>query len=189
MDAITLLKEDHKRVRELFRRFDKAGDRAHKTRRKIVDDLIRELSVHAEIEEQLFYPAARAADRSMVLESLEEHHIVKWTLNELEDMDPREERFEAKVTVLKENVLHHAQEEERDLFPKVRKAMKPAQLRELGEQMEQLKKVAPTRPHPRSPDTPPGNVLAAPAAAIMDAGKEIVSGVAERVLKRGDRDG
>ena len=84
------------------------------------------LSKHAAIEEQVFYPEVRRAVSSLgdeVLEALEEHHVVKWTLSELEGMTPEDERFQAKVTVLMENVRHHVREEERDLFPQVRKAM------------------------------------------------------------------
>jgi hemerythrin-like domain-containing protein len=184
MDAITLLKDDHRTVRELFRKFEQAGERAHATKRKVADRIIEELSVHSAIEEQIFYPTAReTVERAddEVLESLEEHHIVKWTLSELEGMDPRDERFDAKVTVLVELVRHHMQEEEEDLFPKVRKAMSRQALAELGELMARAKLAAPKRPHPRAPDEPPGNLLAAPLAAVLDAGKEAVA----RVVGRG----
>ena len=89
MDAITLLRNDHKTVEQLFKRFEKAGDRAHVEKRQIVDRIIEELSVHAAIEEQLFYPVARATvpnTEDIALESLEEHHIVKWVLSELDDL-------------------------------------------------------------------------------------------------------
>jgi hemerythrin superfamily protein len=181
MDAITLLKEDHKRVKGLFARFDKLGDRAHKQKRDVVDKIIEELSVHAAIEEQLFYPAARECapeTEDHILESLEEHHIVKWVLSELDGMDPDDERFDAKVTVLKENVEHHVEEEEQDWFPDVRKAMGRNVLQELGAAMAKAKKTAPTRPHPRSPDTPPGNLVAGAVAGLADqarkAGKQAV---------------
>ena len=111
-DAISMLKDDHKTVERLFKRFEKAGDRAHVEKREIVDRIIEELSVHAAIEEQLFYPVARATvpgTEDIALESLEEHHIVKWVLSELETMTPEDERFDAKVTVLIENVRHHVQ--------------------------------------------------------------------------------
>jgi hemerythrin superfamily protein len=123
MDAITLLKDDHKDVERLFKRFEAAGDRAFVQKREIVDRIIEALAVHAAVEEQLFYPVTRAtvpAVEDVALESLEEHHIVKWVLSELEDMDPEDERFDAKVTVLMENVRHHVQEEEEGYFPKVR---------------------------------------------------------------------
>jgi len=181
-DAIKLLKKDHDEVRELFKQFDNAGERAHKTKARIVRKLIEELAKHSAIEEQIFYPAARNLmdDDDMVLEGLEEHHIVKWTLSELDGMDPQDERFDAKVTVLKELVLHHAKEEERDMFPQIRKALTPADLRDLGEQMEKAKEIAPTHPHPRAPDEPPGNVVAGAAAALVDRGRDAMSEVLKR---------
>ncbi len=169
MDAITLLKQDHKTVERLFKRFEKAKQPAEQ--RKLAEQVVKELSVHAAIEEMLFYPAVRdrvSGAEDMVLESLEEHHIVKWVLSELEDMKPDHERFKAKMTVLIENVRHHVEEEESELFPKVRKAMGRKELGELGDAMEKAKKTAPTRPHPKAPDTPPGNLVAGAAAGVVD---------------------
>src|SRR5580700_10244925 len=123
MDAITLLKGDHRAVQRLFKQFERTGDNAVIEKRRLVDRIIEELSIHADIEERLFYPAVRATvpgTEAMALESLEEHHIVKWVLSELDGMDPGDERFDAKVTVLIENVRHHVEEEETDLFPRVR---------------------------------------------------------------------
>ena len=152
MNAITLLKDDHKRVKALFREYQKTNRGAHKTRARIVDRITKELSEHSAIEESVFYPECRAripeADDD-VLESLEEHHILKWVLSELEGMSPDDERFEAKVTVLIENVRHHVEEEEQELFPQVRAAMGRKRLAELGQQMEELKKRAPKHPQPR----------------------------------------
>lgn len=176
IDAITLLKKDHQTVEKLFKRFEKAGDNATVTKRKVVDDIIRELSIHAEIEEQIFYPAVRAAEvpeaEDMVLEALEEHGVAKWLLHELDGMDPEAERFDAKVTVLIENVRHHVEEEERELFPAVRSVLKRKALTDLGGAMDEAKGVVPTHPHPRSPDTPPGNVIAGVAAAAIDRARD-----------------
>src|SRR3954463_11952090 len=136
MDAISLLKDDHKNVERLFKRFESAGDRAHVQKREIVDRIIEELAAHAAIEEQVFYPVARAtvpATEDIALESLEEHHIVKWVLSELETMSPEDERFDAKVTVLMENVRHHVEEEEDEYFPKVREELGRKSLNDLGE--------------------------------------------------------
>jgi len=183
MNAITLLKNDHKTVEDLFKRFEKLGPRAVKTKQDVVERIVRELSIHAAIEEMVFYPAIREAVENgdpdkMVLESLEEHHIVKWVLWELEQMTPADERFDAKVTVLMENVRHHVKEEEKELFPQVNKIFGRAQLDELGQAMANLKKTAPTRPHPRSPDEPPGNLVAGAGAALVDraidAGRRLV---------------
>ena len=184
MDAITLLKQDHREVEELFSKFEDAGSRAKKSKRSLVDRMIKELSVHAAIEEQIFYPTVRNWDpdqTSDVLESLEEHGIVKWVLSELEGMSPDDERFDAKVTVLIELVRHHVKEEEREMFPSVRKAMDKAALNELGDRLSAGKKVAPTRPHPRSPDTPPGNLLAGAAAGVIDKARDVGRQTVERV--------
>ena len=149
MDAITLLKDDHKTVESLFKQFEKAGDRAVKTKRQLVDQMIKELTTHAYIEETLFYPAARKAapgTAAHVLESIEEHHLVVWMLSELAGMDPADERFTAKVTVLIENVRHHVKEEEKDWFPQVRKAMGTKALRQLGDELAAAKSRAPSDP-------------------------------------------
>ncbi len=169
MDAITLLKQDHKTVDKLFKEFEKATQPAQQ--RKLAKKVIQELSVHAAIEEMIFYPAVRdrvPTTEETVLESLEEHHIVKWVLSELEDMKPDHERFKAKMTVLIESVRHHVEEEEQELFPDVRKALGRKELAEMGAVLEKAKKTAPTRPHPRAPDTPPGNLVAGPTAGVAD---------------------
>jgi hemerythrin superfamily protein len=182
MDAITLLKDDHKTVEQLFRRYEKAGDRAHAEKRNLVDRFTEALSVHAAIEEQLFYPVVRATvpgTEDMALESLEEHHIVKWVLDELEHMHPGDERFDAKVTVLIENVRHHIREEEQELFPRVRDELGRDALSHLGDAMVEARKTAPTRPHPRSPDAPPANVVVGAAAGVADRIGDTVSGLAQ----------
>lgn len=178
VDAITYLKADHREVEKLFKTFEKAGDRAFRSKRKIVDDIIRELSQHAAIEEQFFYPTARRAvpeSTDDVLEGIEEHHIVKWLLSELVHLDPKEERFDAKVTVLMENVRHHVEEEEHDLFPQIRSAMGRKELSELGAKLAEGKKLAPTRPHPRSPDEPPGNLIVGAVAGVIDRARTAAS--------------
>src|SRR6478609_6659049 len=149
MDAITLLKNDHRSVEKLFKRFEHAGDNAYAEKRKLVDRIIEELSQHAAIEEQVFYPVARETvpgTEDIALESLEEHHIVKWVLSELDGMDADAERFDAKVTVLIENVRHHVEEEESDFFPKVRNELGRKALGDLGDAMEKAKASAPTHP-------------------------------------------
>jgi hemerythrin superfamily protein len=182
MDAITLLRNDHETVEQLFKRFEKAGDRAYVERRQIVDRILEELSIHAAIEEQLLYPIARArvpGTEDIALESLEEHHIVKWMLSELVDLDPSHERFDAKVTVLIENVRHHVEEEEQELFPKLRSELSRKDLADLGDALADAKKSAPTRPHPRLPDVPPANAVAGAIAAMVDRVGDNFSGIAQ----------
>jgi hemerythrin superfamily protein len=181
MDAITLLKNDHKTVNELFKKFEKAGDNAHKTKAKLVEQIIHELAIHAVIEEVAFYPFIKGVSADLtddVLESLEEHHVVKWLLSELETMSPKDERFDAKVTVLIENVRHHVEEEEQDMFPRVRKMLSRSDLQELGDALANAKKVAPTHPHPKAPDEPPFNAIAAAVSGLidraLDTGKQAV---------------
>ena len=154
MDAITLLKDDHDNVRKLFKRYEEAGDNAHATKREIADRIIEELTVHAFIEEQLFYPAVRNLEppdggeepEELVKEAEEEHAQVKSLLAELESMSPEDEYFDAKVTVVIDDVRHHAEEEEQEMFPKVRKAMGRNDLQDLGQRMKDLKQTAPRRP-------------------------------------------
>jgi hemerythrin superfamily protein len=187
-DAITSLREDHRRVEKLFKQFEKLADGGSEDeQRKVVDEIVRELSVHAAIEEQVFYPAVRKEvedAEDTVLEGLEEHHIVKWTLSELDGMKPSEERFKAKVTVLIESVRHHVEEEEGELFPKVREVVKRKALQELGETLDAARATAPTKPHPKAPDEPPANLVANPGAAVIDKARERVPLLGRRKAKR-----
>jgi hemerythrin-like domain-containing protein len=184
MDAIGLLKSDHDSVKKLFKRFEELGPRAKKTKRDIAEKVITELSQHAAIEEQILYPAVRERmpdEEPTVLEALEEHHVAKWVLSELDGLTPDDERFDAKFTVLAESVRHHIEEEEKELFPKMREEFTRTELTELGEALATAKKRAPTKPHPRSSDEPPANVLAAAAAVPLDmarsAGETALRGV------------
>jgi hemerythrin superfamily protein len=183
-DAIAVLKGDHREVEELFRRFEQAGDGADKTKRRLVDSMVEKLSIHAEIEEAVFYPAVRRTVdgvESDVLEALEEHHFVKVVLRELEDLAPSDERFDAKVTVMIENVRHHVKEEEGDLFPVVRKQLDRSRLDELGRALRDAKRTVSTRPHPDAPDEPPANAIIGSATAVLDRARTVGKSAVERV--------
>ena len=187
MNAITLLKDDHRRIKALFREYQRLGERAYKSRERIVHEMTRELSIHANIEEVVFYPQVRQrvkATEDDVLESLEEHHVAKWLLDELEKLPGSAERYNAKVSVLIESVRHHMEEEENDLFPKVARALTRRDLEEMGAEMEAVSQVAPVRPHPRAPDAPPGNIIAAAAAGPMDVVVEGAKAAGSRLLRR-----
>jgi len=178
------LKDDHRTVEALFAKFEKTGPRALKQREELVDRMIEALSRHAAIEEMVFYPAVRRAvprEETAVLEALEEHHVVKWLLSELEGLDPAAERFDAKTTVLIESVRHHVKEEESDLFPKVRAKVARRELLELGDELRAAKRRAPTHPHPRSADTPPGNLIVGGAVAVMDRARDVGKRTVDRV--------
>jgi hemerythrin-like domain-containing protein len=187
-DAIALLKQDHREVEDLFARFERAGDGAHKQKRKLVDQMIEALARHASIEERVLYPWAREYiedEDDTVLEALEEHHVVKWLLWELEDLDPADERFDAKVTVMAENVRHHVKEEESELFSDLRDVATKAELLDLAERLKEAKASAPTRPHPRDADAPPLNVLTAPVASALDHARDVGKDVVERIGRAG----
>ncbi len=186
ISAVQVLKDDHRTVEELFKQFEASGPRARKSREAIVKKVVEALSVHAAIEEQIFYPEVRRTIADIdgtVLEALEEHHVVKWTLSELDGMAGDNERFEPKMTVLIEMVRHHVKEEERDLFPKVRTGMSRTELADLGEALIAAKKTASKKPHPRSPDEPPANILAAavtgPVEVARSAGEAAIRKVRE----------
>lgn len=191
-DAIVLLKDDHKAVEKLFKQFEKLvkDEAAPSRKRAVVDSMIEELARHAAIEEQHFYPTVRDRCEELddtVLEGLEEHHIVKWTLSELVDMPADHERFDAKVSVLMESVRHHVEEEESEMFPLVREAMGRKALRELGDVLVAAKPVAPTKPHPKAPDEPPGNLLAGPAAKVVDLTGDAAKGAVRKVKQKAGR--
>jgi hemerythrin superfamily protein len=195
MDALQLLKKDHRAVETLFKEFEALGERAGKAKRKTVDKIVRELSMHASVEETTFYPAIRRKAEEAgaegtdhdVLEALEEHHVVKWTLSELQKMQPSDERFEAKVTVLMESVRHHVKDEEQELFKEVRRLFEPQELKELGQQIEAAKELAPTRPHPRAPDKPPVNIVADVMSGVVDRGRDLVRDTIRGASAKGRR--
>jgi hemerythrin superfamily protein len=136
MTATNLLKKQHQEVKSLFRRVQKTDDT--EARQELTKEIINKLTVHAKIEEEIFYPAVRGIGtekaKDLVLEANEEHHVVKLLLEDLPIIDVEDEAFTAKMTVLGELVEHHADEEEKDMFPLAQK-LGEAQLEALGEQM------------------------------------------------------
>ena len=148
-DAIVILKNDHQEIRKLFKRFQHAGDNALKTKQSLADRILEALTVHTYIENEAMYPETRELLPDLeddVLESYEEHHVADVLCMELAAMTPSDERFDAKMTVLMENVSHHMDEEEQDWFPKVRAGLGRKKLSEIGERMLELKKKAPRKP-------------------------------------------
>ncbi len=147
-DAIVLLRNDHKEVRALFREFQ--APRTTSARKgSIVTKVIELLTVHTFIENEVMYPQVRQLLPTLeedVLESYEEHHVADVLVMELSMLQPGDERFEAKTSVLIENVTHHMDEEEQDWFPKVREGLGRKKLQELGEQLLEAKARAPHSP-------------------------------------------
>src|SRR5215212_198798 len=141
MNAFQLLKEDHQKVSGIFQQLEPTTERAEKTRTELFTKLNEELSVHARIEETIFYPAIKQAaeTREIVLEGFEEHHVVKMLLGELEAMPVDTEEWAAKLKVLQENVEHHVEEEEQEMFQKAREVLSEDDIDRLGAQMEEMK--------------------------------------------------
>jgi hemerythrin-like domain-containing protein len=148
-DAIVLLKKEHQEIRKAFRAFENAGERAQKRKGDLVDRIIELLTIHTYIENEVMYPRVRDLLPEVeddVLESYEEHHVADVLVMELAMMKPGDERFDAKTTVLIENVEHHMQEEEDEWFPQVREGLGRKQLQEIGAEMIEKRKHAPRRP-------------------------------------------
>jgi hemerythrin-like domain-containing protein len=142
-DAIALLKKDHQTVRQLLKRLESSSEGNRAAREQLLGQIENEIKVHTQIEEEIFYPAfreaAKASDEHIYFEALEEHHVVDMVMPEIKSADEGSEEFTAKAKVLKDLIEHHAAEEENQMFPKARTAMGTAELREVGERMQQRK--------------------------------------------------
>jgi hemerythrin superfamily protein len=139
MDAIKFLQSQHRAVEKLFEKFEGASEGARKTRQQLCREISDQLAIHAEIEERIFYPATKdSRTEELLLEAVEEHLAAKRIIADLVEQEPEDEVLEAKMKVLKEQVLHHVEEEEKELFPKVKKLLDAERLDELGEELEEL---------------------------------------------------
>lgn len=138
-DAIAMLVADHKKVKDFFEQFEGLSDRSKASKKKIADQICMELTVHAEVEEQVFYPAVRKPikDEDLMDEAVVEHASAKELIAQILEMDPADDLYDAKVKVLSEQIEHHVDEEEGEMFPKVRKS--DVDLAALGEKMEAFK--------------------------------------------------
>lgn len=139
MKATDLLKKQHRQVKTLFKQLEKTEDA--RGRRQLMDQVADALKLHTRLEEEVFYPAVAEMGtqkaREMIMEAFEEHHVVDLVLAELPKVDPEDERFEAKMTVLSELVEHHVEEEESEMF-KLAQKLGADELKELGERMEEM---------------------------------------------------
>jgi hemerythrin superfamily protein len=134
-DAIALLTADHEKVKGLFEQFEALSDRSKVNKKKLADQICLELTVHTQIEEEIFYPAVRGAikDDDLMDEAVVEHASAKELIAQIREMDPGDDLYDAKVKVLSEQIEHHVGEEEGDMFDKVRQAK--IDLAALGEEM------------------------------------------------------
>ena len=186
MDAFELLKKDHKKVSQLFKEIEAASGQ---TKKQIFARLKTELDVHANIEERIFYPALENKEeaRDITLEAYEEHKVVKDLLGELESSNAPEDEWDAKLTVLKENVEHHVEEEEGELFSKARQALSKQEIEELGVEMEAEKASQPGGPARSKTNTRSENSRSTPATeprrGVSKESKTQSPGVLARLAK------
>jgi arsenate reductase-like glutaredoxin family protein len=142
VDALSLLKEDHDKVKDMLEKLDQTTERAVKTREEVFTKLKSDLEVHETIEEELLYPALKehAETKEIALEAWEEHHVVDVVMGEISETPFDDETWGAKLSVMKENLEHHIEEEEGELFEQARDVIGTDGLEELGRRMEARKK-------------------------------------------------
>lgn len=171
MDAVQLLIDQHQKTDAAFTRYEGLPKDATQERIDLAREIIEDLTRHAGIEEVAFYPTVRDAlpDASdEIEEDLEEHQQAKELLARLDGTEPTGDDYDTTMRALIEAVRHHVEEEENDLFPRVRQALTADELDSLGDTLEKLLHVVPTRPHPSEPSTPPANTLTGPLAGALD---------------------
>jgi len=142
VNAVKMLKQDHEEVKDLFKQFESAGDRAYQKKQELAEKVFHELEVHTKLEEEIFYPAVQARGgkqgEELVGESEQEHHVVDVLMSEMRKLDAKDDEWEAKFQVLMENVQHHIKEEEGELFPLAQEKLGDS-LDSLGAKMEERK--------------------------------------------------
>ena len=145
-DAIALLKADHKSVKELFKQVEETSERAKAQLQRLGDQICAELTVHTQIEEEVFYPAVQERtqrghkeEKDMVLEAYEEHAAAKKVIEDVRATEPGDDSYKPKIKTLSELIDHHVKEEERELFPSVKELFDEDELIELGQRLSELK--------------------------------------------------
>ena len=141
MDAIKVLKTDHDKVKRLLAELETTTERGVKTRAELFSTIKGELTLHEIVEEEIFYPELKAHPKAkdIVLEGYEEHHVVDMLMGELEALDVSDETWGAKALVMKENIEHHIEEEEGEMFRQARQVFDTDELEDLGARMESRK--------------------------------------------------
>eukprot|EP00026_Physarum_polycephalum_P017232 Phypoly_transcript_18390.p1 GENE.Phypoly_transcript_18390~~Phypoly_transcript_18390.p1 ORF type:complete len:214 (+),score=36.76 Phypoly_transcript_18390:107-748(+) len=173
MDGIEFLINDHKYIESLFEQYKVA--KSAETRRRLANEMIRELSMHTVIEEMHLYPLCRLLitendeGKKLSEHGLKEHRHLKEELDKLLDMDEHSEEFDNEVHHVMKKTLHHHGDEEKDIFPQLRKHATHEQLLQFGNDLHASRKVAPTHPHPHAPDQPPFNSIVAPFLHAVDS--------------------
>ncbi|MQY37533.1 hypothetical protein SRB17_55370 [Streptomyces sp. RB17] len=177
-NVIQELTTDHREVEELFGRIE-ALPPGSKDRKNLADQATIELVRHSVAEESYLYPAVRehiTGGDAMADKEIEDHAKAEQIMKDMEDLQADDARFDTLMTQLMSEIRSHIRDEEQNLFPKLETACPADALMHLGDQVRRAKKMAPTRPHPSAPDTPPANKLLAPAAGLVDRMRDALSG-------------
>ncbi|WP_199430542.1 hemerythrin domain-containing protein [Qaidamihabitans albus] len=178
-DLISVIVNDHREVEQVFTELESGANRDPQHRRDLVDHVIAELVRHSVAEEQYMYPAARknlANGNEIADHEIEEHSEAEQVMKQLEDLDPKDPKFDQLLGQLMDSIRHHVEDEENDLLPKLQNSMSEEELRDLGEKVLKAKEKAPTRPHPGAPDKPPANRILDPGAGLIDQIRDRLSG-------------
>jgi hemerythrin superfamily protein len=144
MNALQLLKKDHSTVKSLFSKFDRTGKTAHDTRNELIAQIRHEIQIHSRAEEEIFYPAVKAINedgRRLIVEAIKEHHDVDQLLTQISRLKSTDKNFDEKFETLIENVDHHVEEEEGEIFRFVEENCSAQQLEDLGRQIEERKQI------------------------------------------------
>lgn len=176
-DVVEVLEHDHREVEDLFDRIERTTDASQL--RELTDQVITELVRHSVAEEQYLYPVARERipdGDALVDQEIADHNEAEEALKALEDFDTSDPQFMTTFRQMSTDVRSHVKEEEEDLFPKLRQHATADELRELGEKVQRAKKLAPTRPHPSAPDTPPLNKVLGPGVGLVDRVRDKLTG-------------
>lgn len=180
--AITMLTKDHREAESLFGKIEACTGNDEKTlarKQDLTEEVITELIRHSIAEEEYLYPAVRDAlpDGNQIADhEISEHSEAEKTMKKLEGLSPDNVEFDSTFRLLVQQITAHVAEEEGELFPRLQQACTPEQLNELGEKMQTAKKIAPTRPHPSSPNTPPANKMVGPLVGLVDRLRDALTG-------------
>ena len=179
-DAVEVLTRDHREVEALFGQYEAADD--VETRTRLGHEIVHELAVHGEIEELRFYPRLREAvddgDR-LADTAIQEHVDIKQTLNAIDSTTAEDPDFDERMRTLIAEVRHHVEEEEGELFPRIRQALGDDELRELGDRLQRARSLVPTRPHPGAPTSPGAKAATGPALALVDRIRDVIRGAGD----------
>ena len=144
MNVLKVIKKDHSAVQSLFNKFDKTGKSSHEKRLELFEQIRRELHIHSRAEEEIFYPFIKALDgnsgRNLISEAAKEHKEIDELLTQISRLQPRDKNFDDKIETLFENVEHHIDEEEREIFQFAEENCSEQQLEDLGREVEDRKK-------------------------------------------------